>query len=439
MLLKLKPHLRLNLNFLITNTYKSSKVFFSTNQTKERQENQEQNEKDEKFKKLFSSVEEFESEFEKFLQSDMNKTQNKGRTMKIYEVDMRKSKNKTGSYRKHYKEILIKNEKNEEFSTEKTDNTEDFMIGQKDFYPISSFIDLTQQQFNLNIKLMTYKYPAYYSLLTKPDKQLDSSETTTKQQSKGVVYLFHGLYEYSDYTAYMAKFLSSHGYDILSFDIRGHGRSEGLKGYLDSETILLEDYMSFINKTIPEYDNKPRFIIGYSLGGLVSLIISSKIKVNGVVLLAPPLSSKSLTMKNPYLFKFIRIISSILPSIKVPSPVVYPTSNKAVIDFMNKDKLRLSGFIRPKTLMTLHGLIKMNEEGKTRISSCIYYIQGGRDVFVSLVENGNFLKGVDCEKVIIEANDLEHDVVHDYRIRNYLEDILVWMKEKGEKGEKGRK
>lgn len=39
----------------------------------------------------------------------------------------------------------------------------------------------------------------------------------------------HGLNEYSNYSANLAKIFAKNGYEVLTFDLRGHGKSSGKK------------------------------------------------------------------------------------------------------------------------------------------------------------------------------------------------------------------
>ena len=46
-----------------------------------------------------------------------------------------------------------------------------------------------------------------------------------------VVCLVHGLGEHGGRYAHMADFLVGHGYALFSFDLRGHGKSEGARAF----------------------------------------------------------------------------------------------------------------------------------------------------------------------------------------------------------------
>ncbi len=76
------------------------------------------------------------------------------------------------------------------------------------------------------IKLATYRYPA--------------------EKIKGVVIFFHTMILYTGVSANVAKNLAANGFTFVGYDQRGHGRSEGEKGYLDDYKLVLKDAVAFV-------------------------------------------------------------------------------------------------------------------------------------------------------------------------------------------------
>lgn len=269
-------------------------------------------------KSLFLSIEQFESNFNKYLEeskkSHSNNTNTKPRKpIRIIEIDMNKDK-----LRPKKKEYTInldeQNEENDDFKVPLYADS-DVVFGEKDKYPITNYSDFSTTQFNKKINIHTYKYPAYYNLEIKG--------IVEKPNKKGVVYLCHGLYEYSDMTAFLAKTLSNNGYDVLAMDLRGHGRSEGIRGMLENREAIIGDYIKFIDSTIQEYSNQDKFMMGYSLGGLISHMIANKDKkntFNGTIQLASPLDNSSIPKKYEWLLKIILSLFTRFPKLSIPIP-----------------------------------------------------------------------------------------------------------------------
>jgi hypothetical protein len=117
--------------------------------------------------------------------------------IKITYIDMKKRRNK-----EQRKESIITNETSG--NEAKASITE---------YPSKNIVDLTSFQKGNKIRLATYRYPA-------------------KQEKKGVVYIIHSLFENANKYADTADKLASEGFEVISFDMRGHGNSEGTKEYI---------------------------------------------------------------------------------------------------------------------------------------------------------------------------------------------------------------
>ncbi|MDB4948019.1 MAG: lysophospholipase [Gemmatimonadetes bacterium] len=86
------------------------------------------------------------------------------------------------------------------------------------------------------------------------------------------VLLSHGLGEHGGRYARLAADLASHGISLWTPDHRGHGLSEGARGYVPRFDQLAADFERFRLAVSPDLDpSLPRFLYGHSLGGLIAL------------------------------------------------------------------------------------------------------------------------------------------------------------------------
>ena len=93
----------------------------------------------------------------------------------------------------------------------------------------------------------------------------------------GVVFVVHGLAEHISRNGYeeLGRRLTAAGYAVHGMDAIGHGRSSGLRCYLQSWSELWEDELAFIRSFDSTYSkDTPRFLFGHSLGGLISLHVA---------------------------------------------------------------------------------------------------------------------------------------------------------------------
>ena len=75
---------------------------------------------------------------------------------------------------------------------------------------------------------------------------------------------------------------------VYRYDARGHGKSEGKKGYIKTIFEMVEDLKYVIDLAKKENPNLPIFLIGHSLGGQISALFVTKYpnELNGVITLA---------------------------------------------------------------------------------------------------------------------------------------------------------
>ncbi len=106
---------------------------------------------------------------------------------------------------------------------------------------------------------------------------------------RGVVCLVHGLGEHSGRYAHVAAALAAAGYTLVAFDLRGHGRSEGVRGHTPSYAALMDDIDEFLAKAAADFPGSPRFLYGHSLGGSLALnyVLRRRPRLAGVVATSP--------------------------------------------------------------------------------------------------------------------------------------------------------
>ena len=84
-----------------------------------------------------------------------------------------------------------------------------------------------------------------------------------------VVVLVHGFVEHSGRYAPLAEDLNRQGYAVYAMDLRGHGRSEGPRCFVRRFDQYLEDLDLFLDRVAAAEPDKPLFLLGHSMGGLI--------------------------------------------------------------------------------------------------------------------------------------------------------------------------
>lgn len=110
----------------------------------------------------------------------------------------------------------------------------------------------------------------------------------TDDRLKGVICLVHGLGEHSGRYTDWAMRLNQAGYSVLTYDLRGHGKSDGQRGHILSFNDYLADTELLLREANDKFPGIPHFLYGHSLGAIIAWIyvLRNKPRLAGVVLTA---------------------------------------------------------------------------------------------------------------------------------------------------------
>src|SRR3954452_17559209 len=83
------------------------------------------------------------------------------------------------------------------------------------------------------------------------------------------VVLAHGYAEHSGRYAHVAAALNAAGCDVWALDHRGHGRSAGERGNIESWEAVVADLDLLVD--LAAAGGRPVFLVGHSMGGAIAV------------------------------------------------------------------------------------------------------------------------------------------------------------------------
>ncbi|MBK5109471.1 MAG: lysophospholipase [Anaerolineales bacterium] len=140
-------------------------------------------------------------------------------------------------------------------------------------------------------------------------------------QPKAVIVILHGVAEHSDRYLNVVDNLVPLGYAIYAYDQRGHGKSPGQRGYLESWDEYRSDLKHFLDLVHQQEPGLPVFMYGHSQGALIALdfLINESNNLSGALVSASPLASDDAA--SPMLVTAAKILSRVWPTFSLDSPI----------------------------------------------------------------------------------------------------------------------
>jgi alpha-beta hydrolase superfamily lysophospholipase len=115
--------------------------------------------------------------------------------------------------------------------------------------------------------------------------------------AKAMVAMVHGLGSHSGWFMTLVHPLVDSGYGVYAFDLRGHGRSAGQRGHIDSWAQYRDDFQLFQQLMQSQQPTLPCFGLGHSLGGIIVLdyALRHPETLSGLIAIAPAVGEVSVS------------------------------------------------------------------------------------------------------------------------------------------------
>ncbi len=166
----------------------------------------------------------------------------------------------------------------------------------------------------------------------------------TPPEPKGLLTITHGQGEHSESYARVVEALRPLSWEIIAWDLRGHGRSDGVRGAAGSFDSYVRDYECFIHEIVEKHrEGRKLAHLAHSLGGLIHLkvfLANTELRARPQILSSPllGLSMPVTAHRNP----FVKNLARLLPKFTVSDDFTNEllTRDPAVAAEFKRDPLR---------------------------------------------------------------------------------------------------
>ena len=250
----------------------------------------------------------------------------------------------------------------------------------------------------------------------------------TVEAPKAVIGIIHGMGEHSSRYAHVAKALNNAGMSVVSYDQRGHGKSEGKKGHTPSLDLLLDGVDQLLEEMGRLAPSAPKFLFGHSMGGNVLLnhALRRNPKVNGIIASGPYLR---LAFEPPAIqVALAKLVKGIVPALGQPTNLDASaiSRDKAVVDAYLKDPL-VHGRITPAFFVEIDGAAKWALEHAADLKLPLLIYHGAADRLTSHDASKEFASKVKGDVTWRSWAGLFHECHNEPEQQQVFEVIINWV------------
>lgn len=250
-----------------------------------------------------------------------------------------------------------------------------------------------------------------------------------KSEPKAVVIIVHGYAEHSGRYAYVAEYLCGYDYVVETFDLRGHGKSEGKKTYVKSFDEYLKDLDQFLIRTRGKYPEKPIFLFGHSMGGAIVTLyaITRQPKVKGLLLSGAAL--KISDDISPLMLRLSPIIGFLfpkLPTIKLDSTAV--SRDPEVVKWYDNDPLNYRGGVPARTGAEINRATKCIQSQMESIELPLLIMHGTADRLADPEASKKLYSRANSkDKTLKLYEGSYHEILNDPEKARVMDDMMKWL------------
>lgn len=273
--------------------------------------------------------------------------------------------------------------------------------------------------------------------ITRTVKSWDTTKLFTQVIENGAscwVIATHGIGEHLGRHKYLKDVLGN-DVNILQYDLRGHGKSQGEKAYVTNFDYFAKDLEFLISYLRDKYDAKKIILFGHSMGALITLgyIQSTRTHddlIKGVVVNAPPLGFPGALGK--VVDKLSQSIITKLASYKASIPLgglvelAYLSHDKKIKEAYLKDELVLLK-LHTKLLLEMVRYSKMVVSRPINSPVPLYCSYGSEDGIVSTQALEDYFSDIEEKASVFKVNGAYHEVHNE--VERYREPYFEYLRE----------
>jgi alpha-beta hydrolase superfamily lysophospholipase len=248
--------------------------------------------------------------------------------------------------------------------------------------------------------------------------------------ARGVVAIVPGFNSHSGYYEWVASQLAADGLAVYAIDLRGRGRSDGERFYVQNFEDYVTDVASFVSIIKEKEKGLPVFMLGHSAGGVVACnyTLDHQQELAGLI-------CESFAYQVPapdFALAVLKGLSHIAPHAHVLKLHNEDFSrDPVVVEFMNNDPL-IAHEVQPT--QTVAAMVRADERLKKEFPKIILpvlVLHGTKDKATRPAGSQHFYDTAGSKDKTLKLYEGSfHDPLNDLDKKTVIADILSWINER---------
>jgi acylglycerol lipase len=289
------------------------------------------------------------------------------------------------------------------------------------------FYDEKEKDLNLSMN------PASFTFTSKDGLSLfGRAWISPSSQPKGTVHLVHGLGEHSGRYDHVGKALAKAGYHLASFDLRGHGLSEGPRGHTPGLSYLMDDIRLFLDESSKHLGNSlPKFIYGHSLGGILVLNfgLHNQSEFLGAIVTSPWI--KTTTPPPSAKVALAKFMANVAPGFTLKTGLKTDAlSRKPAVVKAYRDDVYIHDYITARMGLDILESGRMALEKANTWEKPLLLLHGAADQITSPIASKEFAEKAGDPVEFVLYNEGFHELHNDFGSEQVISKMIHWLDEK---------